>query len=55
MKTRTKGINIVRIKYVLNAKDERVPKKEYLRCRVNAAVPDSHMMLAFERQLLNEM
>ena len=52
---KTRGINIVRFKRVLNSKGEEVLKKEYLRCRVNAAFTDDHKMIAFERRLLNEL
>ena len=34
---------------------EEVLKKEYLRCRVNAAITDNHKMLTFEQRLINEM
>lgn len=52
---KTQGINIVRLKRVLNNKGEEVLKKEYLTCRVNAAVPNNHKMLTFERRLINAM
>lgn len=52
---KTRGMIIVRYRRALNNKGEEVLKKEYLRCRFNAAVPDSHKMLAFERQLAYEM
>lgn len=51
----TRGINIVRFRRTLNNKDEEVLKKEYLRCRINAAIPDNHKMITFERRLINEM
>ena len=51
----TRGINIVRFRRTLNNKDEEVLKKEYLRCRVNAAIIDNHKMLTFEQRLINEM
>lgn len=51
----TRGINIVRFRRTLNNKDEEVLKKEYLRCRVNAAILDNHKMLTFEQRLINEM
>lgn len=50
---KTRGIMIVRKKRELNSKGEEVLKKEYLTCRVNAAVPNSHKMLTFERRLIN--
>lgn len=46
---KTRGMIIVRMKRVLNNKGEEVLKKEYLRCRVNPAVPDSHRMIVSER------
>lgn len=46
---KTQGINIVRLKRVLNNKGEEVLKKEYLICRVNAAVPNDHYMITSER------
>lgn len=52
---KTRGINIVRFKRALNNKGEEVLKKEYLRCRVNAAFSDDHKMVAFEQRLINEM
>lgn len=52
---KTQGINIVRLKRMLNNKGEEVFKKEYLTCRVNAAVPNSHKMLTFEKRLINAM
>ena len=52
---KTRGINIVRFRRTLNNKDEEVLKKEYLRCRVNAAILDNHKMLTFEQRLINEM
>ena len=52
---KTRGINIVRFRRTLNNKDEEVLKKEYLRCRINAAFPDNHKMLTFEQRLINEM
>ena len=45
----TRGIMIVRKKRVLNNKGEEVLKKEYLRCRVNAAIPSNHHMITSER------
>ena len=51
----TRGINIVRFRRTLNNKDEEVLKKEYLRCRVNTAIPDDHKMITLERRLINEM
>ena len=51
----TRGINIVRFRRTLNNKDEEVLKKEYLRCRVNATIPDDHKMITLERRLINEM
>ena len=45
----TRGINIVRFKRTLNNKGEEVLKKEYLRCRVNAAIPSNHHMITSER------
>ena len=52
---KTCGINIVRFKRVLNNKGEEVLKKEYLKCRVNAAFSNDHRMIAFEQRLINEM
>ena len=52
---KTRGINIVRFRRTLNNKDEEVLKKEYLRCRVNAAIQDNHKMITFEQRLINEM
>ena len=52
---KTRGMIIVRYKRALNNKGEEVLKKEYLRCRFNAGIPDSHKMLAFEKQLAYEM
>ena len=52
---KTRGINIVRFKRALNNKSEEVLKKEYLKCRVNAAFSDNHRMIAFEQRLINEM
>ena len=52
---KTRGIMIVRKKRELNSKGEEVLKKEYLTCRVNAAVPNSHKMLTFEKRLINAM
>ena len=52
---KTRGINIVRFRRTLNNKDEEVLKKEYRRCRVNAAIQDNHKMLTFEQRLINEM
>lgn len=46
---KTRGIIITRMKRVLNNKGEEVLKKEYLRCRVNSAVLDSHRMIVSER------
>ena len=51
----TRGINIVRFRRTLNNKDEEVLKKEYLRCRINAAISDNHKMITFEQRLINEM
>lgn len=52
---KTRGMIIVRYRRALNNKGEEVLKKEYLRCQFNAAIPDNHKMLAFERQLAYEM
>ena len=46
---KTRGIIITRKKRELNNKGEEVLKKEYLRCRVNAAVPNDHRMITSER------
>ena len=46
---KTLGIIITRKKRELNSKSEEVLKKEYLRCRVNAAVPNDHRMITSER------
>ena len=46
---KTRGIIITRKKRGLNSKGEEVLKKEYLRCRVNAAVPNDHRMITSER------
>ena len=46
---KTRGMIIVRMKRTLNNKGEEVLKKEYLKCRINAAVPDSHRMIVSER------
>ena len=49
MKTRTRGITIMRTKYTVNDKGEKTSKKEYLRCRVNAAFPNNHRMITVEQ------
>ena len=46
---KTRGIIITRKKRELNSKGEEIFKKEYLRCRVNAAVPNDHYMITSER------
>ena len=46
---KTRGIMIVRKKRELNSKGEEVFKKEYLRCRVNAAILNNHHMITSER------
>lgn len=46
---KTRGIMIVRKKRELNSKGEEVLKKEYLRCRVNAAILSNHHMITSER------
>lgn len=46
---KTRGIIIMRKKRELNSKGEEVLKKEYLRCRINAAVPNDHRMITSER------
>ena len=46
---KTRGIIITRKKRGLNSKGEEIFIKEYLRCRVNAAVPNDHRMITSER------
>ena len=46
---KTRGIMIVRKKRELNSKGEEVLKKEYLRCRINAAILSNHHMITSER------
>ena len=46
---KTRGIMIVRKKRELNSKGEEVFKKEYLRCRVNAAILSNHHLITSER------
>ena len=46
---KTQGINIVRLKRVLNNKGEEVLKRGFFTCRINAAVPNNHHMITSEQ------